>query len=32
MSARCVGLDFIALCRELVAPAVERFRPAAVSR
>lgn len=25
MSARCVGLDFIALCRELVAPAVERF-------
>jgi D-alanine-D-alanine ligase len=28
MSARCVGLDFVALCRELVAPAVERFRPA----
>jgi len=26
MSARCVGLDFIALCRELTAPAVERFR------
>ncbi len=26
MSARCVGLDFVALCRELVAPAVERFR------
>ena len=26
MSARCVGLDFNALCRELVAPAVERFR------
>ncbi len=25
MSARCVGLDFNALCRELVAPAVERF-------
>ena len=25
MSARCVGLDFIALCREMVAPAVERF-------
>jgi D-alanine-D-alanine ligase len=25
MSARCVGLDFVALCRELVAPAVERF-------
>ena len=30
MSARCVGLDFVALCRELVAPAVARFRPAAV--
>ncbi|MFI5335514.1 MAG: D-alanine--D-alanine ligase [Opitutales bacterium] len=29
MSARCVGLDFNALCRELVAPAVERFRAAA---
>ncbi|HET7536957.1 MAG TPA: D-alanine--D-alanine ligase [Candidatus Didemnitutus sp.] len=28
MSARCVGLDFTALCRELVAPAVERFHPA----
>jgi D-alanine-D-alanine ligase len=27
MSARCVGLDFTALCRELVAPAVERFHP-----
>ena len=26
MSARCVGLDFIALCRELAAPAVERFQ------
>jgi D-alanine-D-alanine ligase len=25
MSARCVGLDFPALCRELVAPAVARF-------
>ena len=25
MSARCVGLDFIALCREMVASAVERF-------
>lgn len=25
MSARCVGLDFNELCRELVAPAVERF-------
>lgn len=24
MSARCVGLDFNALCRELVAPAIER--------
>ncbi len=33
MSARCVGLDFVALCRELVAPAVERFQQAsAVSR
>lgn len=30
MSARCVGLDFVALCRELVAPAVARFQPAAV--
>jgi len=29
MSARCVGLDFVALCRELVAPAVARFAPAA---
>lgn len=27
MSSRCVGLDFVALCRELVAPAVERFQP-----
>jgi len=26
MSARCVGLDFVALCRELVTPAVERFQ------
>ncbi len=26
LSARCVGLDFAALCRELVAPAVERFQ------
>ncbi len=25
MSARCVGLDFSALCREMVGPAVERF-------
>lgn len=32
MSARCVGLDFVALCRELVAPAVERVRPAALPR
>ena len=30
MSARCVGLDFVALCRELVAPAVARFQPAAI--
>ena len=26
MSARCVGLDFVALCRELTTPAVERFK------
>jgi D-alanine-D-alanine ligase len=32
MSARCVGLDFVALCREMVAPAVERFAAAAASR
>ncbi len=32
MSARCVGLDFVALCRELVAPAVERLRPAHTPR
>lgn len=32
MSARCVGLDFVALCREMVAPAVERFVQAAASR
>ncbi len=32
MSARCVGLDFVALCRELVAPAMERFQPAAFLR
>jgi D-alanine-D-alanine ligase len=25
MSARCVGLDFAALCRELVAPAIARW-------
>ena len=28
MSARCVGLDFTALVRELVSPAVQRFRGA----
>jgi len=28
MSARCVGLDFIALCRELAGPAVQRLQPA----
>ncbi|HVU17661.1 MAG TPA: D-alanine--D-alanine ligase [Candidatus Didemnitutus sp.] len=27
MSARCVGLDFNALCRELVTPALARFHP-----
>jgi D-alanine-D-alanine ligase len=32
MSARCVGLDFIALCRELTAPAVERFQLALAAR
>ncbi len=32
MSARCVGLDFPALCREMVAPAVERFAQAAATR
>ncbi|MDI1334981.1 MAG: D-alanine--D-alanine ligase [Lacunisphaera sp.] len=32
MSARCVGLDFAALCREMVAPAVERFALAHASR
>ena len=32
MSARCVGLDFIALCRELTAPAVERFQRALVAK
>ena len=32
MSARCVGLDFIALCRELAAPALERFRSTPVLR
>jgi len=29
MSARCAGLDFTALVRELVTPAVQRFRAAA---
>jgi D-alanine-D-alanine ligase len=28
MSARCAGLDFIALVRELVTPALQRFRSA----
>jgi D-alanine-D-alanine ligase len=32
MSARCVGLDFAALCREMVAPAVERFAAAPALR
>lgn len=32
MSARCVGLDFVALCREMVAPAVERFMQTAAAR
>ncbi len=32
MSARCVGLDFAALCREMVAPAVERFGQARALR
>ena len=32
MSGRCEGLDFMALCRELVAPALERFRLAPVLR
>jgi D-alanine-D-alanine ligase len=30
MSARCVGLDFAGLVRELVTPALRRFRAAAV--
>jgi len=29
MSARCAGLDFTMLVRELVAPALERFKAAA---
>lgn len=32
MSARCVGLDFNALCRELVAPALERFAGASTKK
>jgi D-alanine-D-alanine ligase len=31
MSAQCVGLDFTALVRELVTPAVRRFNPAKVT-
>jgi len=31
MSARCAGLDFVGLVRELVAPAVERFSRSVVS-
>ena len=32
MSARCVGLDFVALCRELISSAVERFQQALVAK
>ncbi|MBI5380279.1 MAG: D-alanine--D-alanine ligase [Opitutae bacterium] len=32
MSARCVGLDFTALVRELVAPALARFRAATATK
>jgi D-alanine-D-alanine ligase len=32
MCARCAGLDFTALVREMVSPAVERFRLGAGSR
>ena len=32
MSARCAGLDFTALVREMVSPAVERFRLSAAAR
>lgn len=32
MSARCVGLDFVALCRELTVSAVERFQQALVAK
>ena len=31
MSAQCVGLDFAALVRELVTPAVQRFGTAATA-
>ena len=31
MSARCVGLDFTALVREMVTPALRRFRAANAS-
>jgi D-alanine-D-alanine ligase len=32
MSARCAGLDFTALVREMVSPAVERFQTGSASR
>jgi D-alanine-D-alanine ligase len=32
MSARCAGLDFTALVKEMVSPAVERFRSGIASR
>ncbi len=32
MSARCAGLDFTALVREMVTPAIERFRAGAAIR
>jgi D-alanine-D-alanine ligase len=32
MSARCAGMDFTGLVRELVSPALRRFRAAAVAR
>jgi D-alanine-D-alanine ligase len=32
MSARCAGLDFTALVREMVSPAVERFRQGIATR
>jgi D-alanine-D-alanine ligase len=31
-SARCAGLDFVALVREMVSPAVERFRAGVAAR